>query len=202
MKYRKFSRTHAGKSGIKKQNKQKQRGGTVKMQGALDAVVRSRGWSDKLYERSVFDVWKSVVGHAIAAQTAPIMLLDGVLRVDVAHQVYANELSLMKTDILSKLEKKLEGLNSLGRRFDPKDRVVDIRFRLNPRISQVKNGENGDKSESSLQKIDDIQKGTKSISPELLDQIETVVSVVNDAELREALKSLFITQCGGIKSTE
>lgn len=176
---------------------------STRMQSVVETMVRDREWSDKLYQMSVFDVWESVVGEAIAGQTAPVLLLDGVLRVDVAHQVYANELSVMKTEILSKLEKKLEGLNSLGRRFDPKNKVFDIRFRLNPHISNVKNCENGTKPETDQQqKVDDIQKDTKSISPELLERIEAAVSVVNDYDLREALKTLFLTQCSDIGFTE
>ena len=192
MKHRKFGRINT--------REQKR---STRMQSVVETMVRDREWANKLYEMSVFDVWKSVVGEAIAGQTAPVLLLDGVLRVDVAHQVYANELSLMKTEILSKLEKKLEGLNSLGRRFDPKNKVFDIRFRLNPYISKVKNCENGIKPETDQQqKVDDIQKDTKSISPELLDRIEAAVSVVNDYDLREALKTLFLTQCDDIESTE
>ena len=173
------------------------------MKSVVETMVREREWADKLYEMSVFDVWESVVGEAIAGQTAPVLLLDGVLRVEVAHQVYATELSVMKTEILSKLKKKLEGINSLGRRSDHKNKVYDIRFRLNPHISNVKKSEKETKPEKDQQQMDDdIQKNIKSISPELLERIEVAVSVVNDYDLREALKTLFLTQCGDIKSTE
>lgn len=195
MRHRKFRRINTGKPRVKKRS--------TRMQSIVETVVREREWSDKLYEMSVIDVWESVVGEAIAGQTAPVLLLDGVLRVDVAHQVYANELSVMKTEILSKLEKKLKGLNSLGRRSNPKNKVFDIRFRLNPHISKVKNCENGTKLETDQQlKSDDIQKDNKSISPELMERIEAAVSVVNDNDLREALKTLFLTQCSDMESTE
>ena len=195
MRHRKFGRTNTGKLRVEKRS--------TRMQSVVETVVREREWSDKLYEMSLFDIWESVVGEAIAGQTAPVLLLDGVLRVDVAHQVYANELSVMKTEILSKIGKKLEGLNSLGRRFGPKNRVVDIRFRLNPQISKVKNCENGTKPETGQQqKVDDIQKDAKSISPELLERIEAAVSVVNDNDLREALKTLFLTQCDDMEFAE
>lgn len=181
---------------------QRQRG-TVKMQGVVETVVRDRKWDDKLYEVSVFNVWESVVGKAIAKHSVPVSLSDGILRVEVAHQVYANELSVMKTEILSKLQKKLDSVNDRRRRPVRPNRVVDVHFRLNPYISKMRNGENGTKSESShRQKDQDIRMNSKSISPELMDRIEAAVSVVSDAELREALKSLFITQCGDIESTE
>ena len=195
MRHWKFRRTHTGKSGVENRS--------TRIQSVVETVVRDREWSDKLYEMSVFDVWESVVGKAIAGQTAPVLLLDGVLRVDVAHQVYANELSLMKTEILAKIGKKLEGLNSLGRRFDPKNRVVDIRFRLNPHISKVQNGENRTKSELSQQQTESANDpNIESIPPELQERIEAAVSVVNDNDLREALKTLFLTQCRDMESTE
>ncbi len=195
MRHRKFKRKNTSKSRVDKRS--------TRIQSVVETVVREREWSDKLYEMSVFDVWESVVGEAIAGQTAPVLLLDGVLRVDVAHQVYANELSVMKTEILSKLGKILEGLNSLERRSDPKVRVVDIRFRLNPQISKVKNCGNGTKLETSQQqKGDDIQKDIKSISPELQERIEAAVSVVNDNDLREALKTLYLTQCSDMEFSE
>ncbi len=194
MRHRKSKRKNTSKLQVKKRS--------TRIQSVVETVVREREWSDKLYEMSVFDVWESVVGEAIARQTAPVLLLDGVLRVDVAHQVYANELSVMKTEILSKLGKKLEGLNSLGRRSDPKVRIVDIRFRLNPQISKVKNCGYGTKLETSQQKSDDIQRNIKSISPELLDRIDAAVSVVNDYALREALKTLFLTQCSDMEFVE
>lgn len=202
MKHRKFRRTHTTKSGIKQKSRQRQRG-TVKMQGVVEAIVRDRKWEDKLYEVSVFNVWESVVGEDIAKQSVPVSLSNGILRVEVVHQVYTNELSVMKTEILSKLQKKLESVNARRRKPIRKNRVVDIYFRFNPYISIMRNGESETKSESShRQKDQDIRMNSKPISPELMDRIEAAVSVVSDAELREALKSLFITQCGDIESAE
>lgn len=192
MRHRKFRRIHTGKSNVDNRS--------TRLKSVVEKVVREREWADKLYEMSVFDVWESVVGEAIAGQAAPVLLLDGVLRVDVAHQVYATELSMMKTEILSKLGKKLEGLNSLGRRFDYKNRVVDIRFRLNPYISKVKNGTKSELSQQQTEAV--IDPNIESIPPELLERIEAAVSVVNDNDLREALKTLFLTQCRDIEPTE
>lgn len=202
MKYRKPGRTRTTKSGIKKQNRQMQRS-TVKMRGVVDAVVRDQNWSDKLYEVSVFSVWESVVGEEIARQSAPVSLSDGILRVEVAHQVFATELSVMKTEILAKFQKKLESVNDRRQRSVRRNRLVDIHFRLNPNISKIRNGENVTKSESTQQQTDqNHQKNSKPIPPELQGRIEAAVSVVNDAELREALRSLFITLCGDIESTD
>ncbi len=205
MRHKKTGSKRIEKSGVVKRNPQMPRG-TVKVQGIVEAVVRQRGWSDKLYEKNVFDVWESVVGKAIAAQSAPISLFDGVLRVEVAHQVYANELSVMKTEIISKLENKLNDFNSRMPRSIPNNdnkKVVDIQFRLNPHVSKVKIVENGGKSTPNQQETSyDILRVLKSVSPEMKDQIDAAVSVVSDSELRDALKTLFLTQCSDTETTE
>ena len=203
MRYKKTGSKRFGKSGVEKRSPQMRRG-TVSVQGVVEAMVRERGWSDILYERSVFDVWESVVGKAIAAQSVPVSLFGGVLRVEVAHQVYANELSVMKTEILSKLENTLEDLNSRKRRSMTKNnKVVDIQFRLNPYVSKVNTVENGTKSERNQRETSSgIQRDFKSVSPEMKEQIEAAVSGVNDFELRDALKTLFLTQCSDTDNAE
>ena len=202
MRYKKTGSKRFSRSSVAKRSLQLQRG-TVGVQGVVTAMVRDRGWSDKLYERNVFDVWKSVVGEDVAAHSNPISLFEGVLRVEVAHQVYANELSVMKTEILSKLANELEDVNSRMRRPLPKNRVIDIQFRLNPNVSKVNGDENGVKSERSQQKpSSDIQRVLKSVSPDMKEQAEAAVSSVSDFELRDALKTLFLTQCSDMETAE
>ncbi len=176
---------------------------TVKVQDVVDAVMRKQEWADELFERTVFDIWESVVGNEIAAQSVPVMLFSGVLRVDVTHQVYINELSLMKPDILSKLENQLKDIYLRKRRFIPTNKVVDIRFRFNPNVTEEKNGEDSTKSTSNQQQsTNDIRKDAKFISPEMIEKIEASVSGISDSELRDALKTLFITLSGGMETTE
>ena len=176
---------------------------TVGIQGVVDAVVRKQEWSDILFERTVFDIWESVVGKEIAAKSVPVLLFCGVLRVDVAHQVYINELSLMKPEILSKLENQLKDINLRKRKFVPTDKVVDILFRFNPSITKEKNGEDSTKSASNQQQsTNDIREDAKFISPEMMEKIEASVSGVSDSELRDALKTLFITLSSDMETTE
>lgn len=178
-----------GKSGKHRRRTQIQRG-TVKIENVVEGVMRKRGWSDKLHEKRVFDIWQSVVGKANAAQSAPISLYGGILRVDVSHPVYANEMTLMKTKIIEKLKNELENENTKVQRAPTANKIVDIRFNFNPRFSKEKSHSGRDRSETGGS-----QKDSKPVPPEMKEQIDSVVSVVNDQELREALKTLFTTQC-------
>ncbi len=184
------------KYGAGKRSSQTQRP-TVKVRGVVETFIRERGWSDKLHERRIFDVWEAVVGASIAAQSVPVSLVSGVLRIEVAHQVYANELSAMKTEILTKLESKLESLNSGVRKPLTENKLVDIQFRLNPNVSKVRPIENRSESASEVS-----ERVFKSVSPEMKEQIEAAVSAVDDFELRDALKTLFLTQGSDTETTE
>ncbi|MCY4404584.1 MAG: DUF721 domain-containing protein [Candidatus Poribacteria bacterium] len=185
-----------------KRLRSKSRRGTIRFRSVVDTMVREHGWSDKLFERSVFGVWESVVGKEIAVHCVPVSLFDGVLKVDVAHQMYANELSAMKPEILSGLKKKLEELNLRARRSVQHNKVIDIRFHFNPKIATERNGEDGTKPESSQEPTHDMRKSAKSVSPEMMEQIEAAVSGVRDLELRDALQTLFLTLCGDTETTE
>lgn len=178
-----------GKSSKHRRRAQIQRG-TVKIENVVEGVLRKRGWSDKVHERRVFDIWESVVGKTIAIQSAPISLYGGILRVDVSHPVYANEMTLMKTKIIEKIKSELENQNTKVRRISTANKVVDIRFNFNPRFSKDRSHRSRNESEARVS-----QKDIKPVSPEMKEQIESMVSVVNDQELREALKTLFTTQC-------
>ena len=173
---------------------------SVEVDGVVEVMLRERGWFDKIQEGRIFNVWESVVGKPIAAQTNPVSLKRGVLHVEVAHPVYANALSLMKPEILSKIANKLEDMSLKSRVSSEKNRVVDVQFRLNPNVAKMKTTKdsNGNTSESVSELP---ERFAESVSPEIQEQIEVAISIVNDLELRDALKTLFITQCNQIKET-
>ncbi len=170
---------------------------TVGVKGVIETFLRQEGWTDKLHESKIFDAWVSIVGMPVAAQSVPVSLSNGVLKVEVAHSLYATELSAMKTQILLELEKKLEDLNAGMRRPSKKRKVIDIQFRFNPHISKVKSTENTAKSDADASK-----RVLKSVSPEVNDRIDAAVSVINDSELQASLKTLFLTQCSYSETTE
>lgn len=170
---------------------------TVKVRRVIEAFLRQEGWTDKLYIRRIIDDWASIVGTFAAAQSVPVSISRGVLQVDVGHQTYATELSAMKIDILTNLEKTLEDMNIAIRQPTKKIKVTDIRFRFNPSISNVKSIENAVKSNSEVS-----EHVSKPVSPEMQKHAEAAVSAVNDSELRDALKTLFLTQSSYSDTTE
>ena len=187
---------HFKKSRSKKRSEMV-RQGTVEVKGVIQNVLSQRGWTEKLHEMQIIDAWGSIVGAHAAAQSVPVSLSGGVLRVEVAHPSYSTELSAMKTDILTKLEKAIESKNIGIQKPDKVRKVTNIRFHLNPHLSKVRSIE-----DVSISETEEDEPVFETISAEVNEQIEAAVSVVNDDELRDALKTLFLTQCSYKETTK
>jgi predicted nucleic acid-binding Zn ribbon protein len=72
--------------------------------GSLTAdLAKSRGWSPKVAEGSVFGQWPTVVGDQIAEHANPANLRDGVLTVEAESTAWATQLRLVQTQILAKI---------------------------------------------------------------------------------------------------
>jgi predicted nucleic acid-binding Zn ribbon protein len=72
--------------------------------GALaGAIAKSRGWSGKVAEGTVFGRWPAVVGEDIAAHATPTTLRDGVLGIAAESTAWATQLRLMQSQILAKI---------------------------------------------------------------------------------------------------
>ena len=59
-------------------------------------------------ECRVVEIWDDVVGYAIAAQTQPIGISKGVLKVAVADHAWLQQLQFLKHDISNKLNEALK----------------------------------------------------------------------------------------------
>ena len=168
--------------------------GTLKVQGVLDAVIRNRGWFGKFDERRIFNLWDSIAGEGMVQHSQPISLSRGILRVEVSHPVYAQELSLMKDHLMKKLTTRQKIQDLSGHKSSASVKIIDIQFRFNPNFRKNNFGQ------KSARSVVESNTGTpekviKSVSPEMADQIEDTVSVIEDAELRDTFRSLFLTQC-------
>lgn len=164
--------------------------GTVKVQGVLDAVIRNRGWFGKFDERRIFNVWDSIAGEGMASHSQPVSISGGILRVEVSHHVFAQELSMMKNHLIEQLKTHCKNQDSRVRKSSVRrDRIVDIQFYFNPKFEKHGSARSVAKpeTESSEQVI-------KPVPSEKEEQIKDTVSVIEDSELRDALKTLFLTQ--------
>ncbi|PLY11638.1 MAG: DUF721 domain-containing protein [Desulfuromonas sp.] len=75
----------------------------------LGELLARNGLKDKLEEYRVWLVWEACVGPQIAAQARPLRLRDGVLEVRVSQPIWMQQLQLLKPQLLTKLNQRLEG---------------------------------------------------------------------------------------------
>jgi len=72
--------------------------------GALTRdLARSRGWSPRVAEGTVFGSWQGVVGDQIAEHAMPATLRDGVLTVSADSTAWATQLRMVQAQILAKI---------------------------------------------------------------------------------------------------
>lgn len=83
----------------------------------LKESVRALGWERRLSEEEVISRWDEAVGPHIAAHARPSSVLNGRLTVVTASPVWAQQLALLKSDLLRRI----------ARRFGP-NLVTDLYF--------------------------------------------------------------------------
>jgi predicted nucleic acid-binding Zn ribbon protein len=70
---------------------------------ATSELARSRGWSGRVAEGSVFGRWPAVVGEQIAAHATPTSLNDGVLTVSAESTAWATQLRMVQAQLIAKI---------------------------------------------------------------------------------------------------
>lgn len=76
----------------------------------LSEIVNERDWEAGLAEGNLFSLWASVVGDEIAARTAPISLLDGVLTIQTTSTAWAVQLKIVSSELLINIQKSAPGV--------------------------------------------------------------------------------------------
>ncbi len=66
-------------------------------------LARTRGWSPRVAEGSVFAQWSEVVGEQIAEHARPTGLREGVLAVTAESTAWATQLRLVQAQLLAKI---------------------------------------------------------------------------------------------------
>ena len=84
---------------------------------ALKKLIKMNGLNAGLVQQKAIDVWEETVGGAISQNTEPISVEKGVLNIKARNATWRQELQLQKTNIIRKLNKKLN-----------KNIIKDIRF--------------------------------------------------------------------------
>jgi predicted nucleic acid-binding Zn ribbon protein len=70
---------------------------------ATSDLSKTRGWSARVAEGSVFGQWATVVGEQIAEHAEPTVLRDGVLTVAAESTAWATQLRLVQAQLLAKI---------------------------------------------------------------------------------------------------
>jgi predicted nucleic acid-binding Zn ribbon protein len=70
---------------------------------ATQDLARSRGWSSRVAEGSVFGSWSTVVGAQIAEHATPTSLRDGVLTISAESTAWATQLRMVQAQVLAKI---------------------------------------------------------------------------------------------------
>lgn len=88
-----------------------------KIEDILTMTIRNMGLQKKYNAQSVIVHWKKIVGDDIANHTYPVLVQSGILLIAVNNSVWCHHLSMMKENILSKIN------DFIGEKL-----ILDIRF--------------------------------------------------------------------------
>ncbi|WP_243841719.1 DUF721 family protein [Mycobacterium sp. DL592] len=66
-------------------------------------LAKSRGWSPRVAEGTVFAQWATVVGEQIAEHAQPTALREGVLSVSAESTAWATQLRMVQAQLLAKI---------------------------------------------------------------------------------------------------
>jgi predicted nucleic acid-binding Zn ribbon protein len=135
-----------------------------KLSKTIDKILKARGMQNRLPEYRLSSKWVNMVGPAIARHAQPRTLRGGKLQVIVDSPAWMQQLSLMKAEIIGKLN------NNLGM-----DIIRDITLKL------------GEIAPLSMQSSD-AEQNPAIITQEEQEMIAQSIDDVGDNEIREAIK--------------
>jgi predicted nucleic acid-binding Zn ribbon protein len=70
---------------------------------ATQDLAKTRGWSPRVAEGTVFGQWQTVVGEQIAEHAVPTALREGVLSVSAESTAWATQLRMVQAQLLAKI---------------------------------------------------------------------------------------------------
>jgi hypothetical protein len=118
---------------------------------------------------SIMGAWKEIVGEPVAIHSQPCSIRNRILFVDVSHPTWMQQLQFLKLTLLEKVN------HFLGEPL-----IQDIRFRLG-KISPTPRTP----SKTLLLEQKKLDKAT-------LNQIESIVQVINDESIKKGLREVLI----------
>jgi predicted nucleic acid-binding Zn ribbon protein len=100
------------------------RGKVEKLSSTIEKILNDRGWGAKLKEYRVFSLWDRAVGPGIARHAQPVSIRGKRLTVIVDSSAWMQQLSLMKPEVLSRVNDRLgpDGIESITLRLGELER--------------------------------------------------------------------------------
>jgi hypothetical protein len=142
------------------------RGKVEKLSSTIERILNDRGWGAKLKEYRVFSLWQKAVGPGIARHAQPASIRGKRLTVMVDSSAWMQQLSLMKPEVLSRVNDRLgpDGIESITLKLGELERADERPEEYKPAAGNLEAGE---------------QK-----------RVEEYLVGVKDPEAREALKKV------------
>ena len=144
----------------------------------VDKMLKGFGLDERLQQYRALIIWEDVVGPQIAARTRPVRIREGVLEVNVDQPTWMQQLQFMKPKILTQLNAELG-----------KATVKDLylkRGKVNVRLERPVEPPPAWKTVQ----LDDDEK----------EQINGLLTAIEDKELREEMETFLVKQMRLLKS--
>ena len=79
---------------------------TVKIREIVNAILKEQGLEGKMAENRLMNSWSELLGKTIANSTQDMYIKDNILFVHLRSSVIRHELSIIKKDLIEKLNEK------------------------------------------------------------------------------------------------
>lgn len=143
----------------------------------LQNVMDQSGINEKLEDYKALQLWYDVASN-LASRTEPVGISQGKLLVNVTDSVVLHQLTFYKRKYVDKINSLL-GMNV----------IKDVVFRVGKVSKKRDIVEKREDYEDYMEMFKSIQ-----LDQELLARINKIVSQIEDKELRDSLRDLFINQ--------
>jgi len=140
------------------------------IKATLEEMLEELGLRQSIENHKPIVCWKEVVGDKVASHTQPIRIKKGVLFVNASSPVWAQELSLIKKELIRKINKYLKN-----------DLVKDIRF-----------SSRGIKAEDNIDGKKTSQGKKTALSNKEISAIKKTTQGLENQEIRESLERVLV----------
>jgi hypothetical protein len=147
----------------------KQKKKPTAMSSLLSDLIQKKGWKKQINRNKVFLIWEQIVGPEIAHHAQPQVIRGKVLWVNVSDSVWIQQLQFQKIMLLEQLNHNIHTT------------IEDIRFSIDSSLDRPL----PEHEPPAL--IVDYQP-----DPEKKAQMEKLFSSVDDKEVRQAMKRLWL----------